>query len=370
MTVNSRSIASTFAEDGTLTVELIERELPDPSEHEVLVKVEASPINPSDLGVMFGPADLSGATYSPGKIVTRMNGTVPPPFFKRVGFPMPCGNEGAGTVIAAGDAPEAQALLGKTVTCLRGGMYSEYRLVDSRACIPLPDGVDAATGAASFVNPITTLSFVETMRQEGFTGLIHTAAASNLGQMLVKVCQEDGILLVNIVRSPAQVELLRGIGAEHVLNSTASDFDAQLVEAIRATGAMLAFDAIGGGELGSRILSAMEEVAATGLPFDPYGSNVRKKVYVYGMLDQGPTVIDRSFGFTWDMAGYILTNFLAQHGPEWMMSAQQRVMAGLTTTFASRFTGKVPLARMLDRDTVAEYAQMRTGEKVLIVPNE
>lgn len=369
MGVTGKAIASTYAADGTLTVEFVDKELPDPTGHEVLVQVGAAPINPSDLGVMFGPADLAHADYAPGRIVTRFPDGTPPPFLKRIGYPLPCGNEGAGTVIAAGEAPEAQALLGKTVTCLQGGMYSEYRLVDCRACMALPDGTDAATAASSFVNPITALSFVETMRKEGFTGLIHTAAASNLGQILVKICREDGVPLVNIVRSQAQADLLRGIGAEHVCDSTAPDFHAQLVAAIRATGAMLAYDAIGGGELASRIFAAMEEVAATDTPFDPYGTHVRKKVYVYGMLDRGPTVIHRDFGFTWELNGYILTDFLARSAPEWMMAARERVVAGLTTTFASRYTGKVPLLRMLDRDVVAEYAKMRTGEKVLIVPN-
>lgn len=368
MGVTGKAIASTYAADGTLTVELVEQELPDPTGHEVLVRVEAAPINPSDLATMFGPSDLANADYAPGRIVARFPGAVPPPFLKRIDFPLPCGNEGAGTVIAAGDAPEAQALLGKTITGMQRGMYAEYRLTDARACMALPDGMDAATGASSFVNPVTALSFVETMRREGFAGLIHTAAASNLGQILVKICREDGVPLVNIVRSQAQADLLRGIGAEHVCDSTAPDFHERLVAAIRTTGAMLAFDAIGGGELASRIFKAMEEVAATDTPFDPYGTHVRKKVYLYGMLDRGPTVLHRHFGFTWELGGYILTDFLARSGPDWLAMARERVISGLTTTFASHYTARVPLRRMLDRDVVAEYAKMRTGEKVLIVP--
>lgn len=369
MGTQGKAIASTYASDGTLTVDFQDRTLPDPTGHEVLLRVEAAPINPSDLGVLFGPFDLAGAEYSPGRIVARMEGTPPPPFLKRINFPLPCGNEGAGTVIAAGDAPEAQALLGKTVTCLQGGMYSEYRLVDSRACLALPEGVDAATGASSVVNPITALTFVETMRKEGFTGLIHTAAASNLGQILVKICHEDGVPLINIVRKAEHVALLRGIGAEHVCNSSAPDFHDQLVTAIRATGAMLAFDAIGGGDLAGRIFAAMEEVAATDTPFDPYGTHVRKKIYIYGMLDRGPTTFARDFGFTWELGGYILTDFLIKAPPEWMAQARARVIAGLKTTFASGYSNTVPLLRMLDKDVVADYAQMRTGEKVLIVPN-
>lgn len=369
MGVTGKAIASTYGADGTLTVELVDRELPEPTGHEVLVRVEASPINPSDLGVMFGPFDVAHADYSGGRIVARMHGNPPPPFRKRVSVPIPCGNEGAGTVIAAGDAPEAQALLGKVVTCIAGGMYSQYRLVDARACLALPDGVDAAMGASSVVNPITALTFVETMRKEGFTGLIHTAAASNLGQILVKICQQDGVPLINIVRKQEHVALLRGIGAEHVCNSSAPDFHEQLVAAIRATGAMLAFDAIGGGELAGRIFAAMEEVAATDTPFDPYGTHARKKVYIYGMLDRGPTTFTRDFGFTWELGGYLLTDFLMQAPPEWMGAARQRVIEGITSTFASGYTAKVPLLDMLNRDAVADYAQMRTGEKVLIVPN-
>ncbi|AZI34648.1 putative oxidoreductase [Caenibius tardaugens NBRC 16725] len=369
MGTTGKAIASTYAADGTLTVALIDQDLPDPTGHEVLVRVEAAPINPSDLLALFGPFDFATADYTPGKVVGRFDRPAPPPFVKRMGHPMPGGNEGAGTVIAAGDAPEAQALLGKVVTGLQGGMYAEYRLLDARACMPLPDGIDAATGASSFVNPMTALTFVETMRKEGFTGLIHTAAASNLGQILVKICREDGVPLVNIVRKEEQAALLRSIGAEHICNSSAPDFHEQLVAAIKATGAMLAFDAVGGGDLAGRILTAMEEVAAIDAPYDPYGTHVRKKVCIYGILDRGPTVFEREIGFTWELSGYILTDFLAQNPPEWIASAYARVAAGLTTTFASHYTARVPLARMLDRDVLAAYAQMRTGEKVLIVPH-
>ena len=370
MGTSGQAITSTYAPDGTLTVELIEQQLPDPTGHEVLVRVEAAPINPSDLLAMFGPMDFAAATYAPGKVSGRFNRPAPPPFLKRAGLAMPCGNEGAGTVIAAGEAPEAQALLGKVVTGLQGGMYAQYRLLDARACAPLPPGADAAAGASSFVNPVTALSFVETMRQEGFSGLIHTAAASNLGQILVKICQEDGVPLVNIVRKEEQAALLRSLGAEHICNSSDADFHQQLVAAIRATGAMLAFDAIGGGDMAGRILAAMEEVAALDAPFDPYGSHLRKKVYVYGMLDRSSTVLEREIGFTWDVAGYIVTDFLARTPPAWLHAASARVAAGLHSTFASHYTAKVPLNRMLDREVLADYAQMRTGEKVLIVPNE
>lgn len=370
MSTTGRQVVSTLASDGMLTVEIVPEELPSPTGHEVLIEVEASPINPSDLGLLFGPADLANATYSPGKVVAPMPEPAMRALAARVGQRLPTGNEGAGTVIAAGDEPAAQALLGKRVAAVTGGMYATHSLADARMCMELPDGVPVELGAASYVNPLTALGFVETMRKEGFTALVHTAAASNLGQMLVKLCAEEGIPLVNVVRKPAQAALLRDLGAEHVVDSSGPQFMPRLVAAIEATGARLAFDAIGGGTLASQLLSAMEAVAAKSLTaYSRYGSYERKKVYIYGALDLGPTILNRSFGLTWDVAGWLLIPFLAALPPEEALRLRQRVAQGLTTTFASRFKATIGLDEMLTREVALAYNAKATGEKYLVTPN-
>lgn len=362
-------LLSTLGEDGQLTVHIAEQTLPAPSGYEVLVRIEAAPINPSDLGLLFGAADLENANYSAGKIVAPMSEAAQRAMAARLGDAMPVGNEGAGTVIAAGEAPEAQALLGKLVTCVGGGMYAQYRIVDARGCMVLPEGATAEQGAAAFVNPLTALGFVETMKRDGHTALVHTAAASNLGQMLVKVCAQDGVPLVNVVRSPAQVALLKELGAEHVVDTSAESFKPDLIAALKATGATAAFDAIGGGPLAGQILTAMEQVASTTGPYSRYGSNTWKQVYSYGMLDTGPTVLNRTFGFSWGLSGWLLTPFLGKIGPAEAEKLRQRVRDGLTTTFASSYKAKVSLEEMLTREAALAYNAKRTGEKYLVVPN-
>ena len=362
-------LLSTVGEDGNLTAHLAEQELPAPKGHEVLIRVEAAPINPSDLGLLFGPADLAGADFSGGKIVAPLSAGALAAIAARTGEAMPVGNEGAGTVIAAGEAPEAQALLGKLVACVGGGMYAQYRIVDARGCIALPEGITAEQGAAAFVNPLTALGFVETMKRDGHTALVHTAAASNLGQMLVKIAREDGIPLVNIVRSPAQVALLKEIGAEHVVDTSVESFKDDLVAALTATGATVAFDAIGGGKLAGQILAGMEAVASKTGPYSRYGSNTWKQVYTYGMLDTGPTIINRTFGFAWGLSGWLLTPFLTRLAPAEAEKLRQRVRDGLTTTFASSYKARIGLADMLTREAALAYNAKRTGEKYLVVPN-
>jgi hypothetical protein len=286
----------------------------------------------------------------------------------RHGLDLPAGNEAAGIVVAAGEAPVAQALLGKRVGCVAGKAFASYALADVAMCLPVSDEVSAEQAASSYVNPMTALGFVETMRMEGFTGLVHAAAASNLGQMLVRICQEDGVPLVNIVRSPAQVKLLRELGATQVLDLTEPDFLPQLIEAVVQTGAMLGFDPIGGGTLAGQILTAMEAAASRGKPYNRYGSSRPKKVYLYGALDTGPTILTRAFGLTWELSGWLLTPFLARAGSEAVGRLRARVLRNLTTTFASHYQARVSLEGMLTREAVTAYNARRTGAKYLVLP--
>ncbi len=369
MTTTGKQLLSTLSPEGKLTVELIDQTLPDPTGSQVVIRIEATPINPSDLGLLFGPADTANAEYTPGKVVAQMPEAATRAMAARHGQAMAVGNECAGTVIAAGEDPAAQALLGKLVAAVPGGSYAQNVLTDARGCMVLGQGITAEQGAAAFVNPMTALGFVETMKMESFTGIVHTAAASNLGQMLVKICLEDGVPLVNIVRSEAQVTLLKGLGASHVVDSTAPDFMKQLIAAITETKAMIGFDAIGGGGLAGQILTAMEAAASAGAAYSRYGSSSPKKVNIYGALDMGPTVLNRAFGLTWDLSGWLLTPFLGKAGAETVGAMRQRVLANLTTTFASSYKARVSLEKMLTKDAVSDYNARRTGEKYLVVPN-
>jgi NADPH:quinone reductase-like Zn-dependent oxidoreductase len=366
-------LRSLVTSGGTLELSLHEVPVPTPNDNEVLVRVEAAPINPSDLGLLVSSADMTKAIVSGTKdrpVVTAPI-DVHPALKARLDQSLPVGNEGAGTVVAAGESEAAQALLGKTVGIAGGAMYSQYRVVDARACLVLPDGATARDGASSFVNPLTALGMTETMRREGHSALVHTAAASNLGQMLVKLCGKDGIPLVNIVRKPEQEELLKNLGAEHVLNSTSPTFEKDLVEALKVTKATLAFDATGGGTLASQILNGMEEAAnATASEYSRYGSNVHKQVYIYGALDTSPTILTRNFGMAWGVGGWLLTPFLANAGTETIARLRARVAAELTTTFASNYTREVSLAGMLRPDAFNEYVKRATGEKFLVAPQD
>ena len=366
-------LRSTVTSQGTLEISLFDVAVPTPAAKQVVVRVEAAPINPSDLGVLIAGADMSAATVEG----TTDRPTVTAPLgagalaglSARIDKPLPVGNEGAGTVVAAGPSTAAQALLGKTVGLAGGGMYAQYRVIDAGACLVLPTGATAKDGASSFVNPLTALGMLETMRREGHSGLVHTAAASNLGQMLVKLCIADGVPLVNIVRKPDQEELLRSLGATHVCNTASPTFAADLVEALKATSATLAFDATGGGALASQILNAMEEAASSGAhEYSRYGSAVHKQVYIYGGLDTSPTILTRDFGMAWGLGGWLLTPFLMNAGAETVGRLRARVAAEITTTFASTYTREVSLAGMLRPDAFNGYLKRATGEKYLVTP--
>jgi NADPH2:quinone reductase len=367
-------LRSLVTSHGTLELSLHDVQVPSPAGDEVLVRVEASPINPSDLGVLIAGADMSTATIAgtPERpvVTATLREAALEGLSARVDKPLPVGNEGAGIVVAAGSSPAAQALVGKSVGIAGGGMYTQYRAVDAFACLVLPEGTTPKDGASSFVNPLTALGMLETMRREGHSALVHTAAASNLGQMLVKLCIKDGVPLVNIVRKPDQEDLLRSLGAVHVCNSGSPTFSSDLVEALKATSATIAFDATGGGTLASQILSGMEQAAnATAKEYSRYGSTVHKQVYIYGGLDTRPTTLTRDFGMAWGVGGWLLTPFLQSIGAEGFGRLRARVAAELTTTFASTYTREVSLAGMLRPDAFHAYVKRATGEKFLVTPN-
>ena len=371
-TLTGLELRSTVTSKGRLQLDLVEIAMDPPGADEVIIRVEATPINPSDLGLLLGPADMStlhvsGTSERP--ILTaeisvegmaRMAG--------RLDRSMAVGNEGAGTVVRAGR--NVSALLGQKVAALAGGMYTQFRKLAASDCVPLPLDATAADGASMFVNPLTALAFTETMKAEGHTALVHTAAASSLGQILNKICLADSIPLVNIVRSDSQADILSAIGAKIIVDSSRADFDAHLADAVDDTGATIAFDAIGGGALAGRILHAMEVAAGRSAgAYSPYGSTTFKQVYIYGGLDTGPTILDRTFGFAWAVGAWLVTPFLQKAGRETAMRLRQRILSELSTTFASRYAATISLSEALKPEFVAAYQRKTTGEKYLINPS-
>jgi NADPH:quinone reductase-like Zn-dependent oxidoreductase len=368
-------LRSLIKNSGELELSLASVPIPEPADDEVLVRVEASPINPSDLGLLVGAADMSTAKASGTSDAPVITAKVPEGAMRamagRLDESMPVGNEGAGVVIKAGTSEAAQALLGKTVAMIGGAMYAQYRCLKAKDVLPLPAGTTPAEGASCFVNPLTSLGMVETMRREGHKALVHTAAASNLGQMLNKICLKDGVALVNIVRSSEQADILRKLGAKHIIDSSASTFMDDLTNALVETGATLAFDAIGGGRLAGQILTGMEAAAnKTAKVYSRYGSSVHKQVYIYGGLDMRPTELVRSFGMAWGIGGWLLFPFLQKIGPADGARLRQRVIDELKTTFASHYTKEVSLQEALQPQNIAAYGKRATGEKYLINPNK
>lgn len=360
--------------DGLLELSLQRIPTPALQPDEVVVQVQASPLNPSDLGLLLASADLSTLQASGTGDATRVTAKIPPAVLRglsaRVGLSLPVGNEGAGVVVAAGNAPEARALLGRTVSLIGGSMYSQLRVVHRSMCQPLPEGTTPRDGASWFVNPMTALAMVETMRSEGHSALIHTAAASNLGQMLQKICLSDGVQLVNIVRKPEQAQILRELGAKHICDSSSPQFFEELTEVLASTGATIAFDAIGGGKLVDQILSAMEAAAnRKAQAYSRYGSSVHKQVYVYGGLDRSPTVLTRSFGMSWGVGGFLVSNFLQKAGSEVADRLRQRVARELKTTFASSYARDISLFEALQPAVISEFAKQATGTKYLVTPH-
>ncbi|HEX4352814.1 MAG TPA: zinc-binding dehydrogenase [Polyangiales bacterium] len=367
-------LRSTVQADGVLVLTLTNVPTPEPQPEEVVVRVEAAPLNPSDLGLLLAAADLSAlaevGTHEAPRVTAKIPADAMRGLSARLGQSLPVGNEGAGVVVATGSSPNARALLGKTVSVIGGAMYSQYRCVHVSQCLPLPDGTTPEDGASWFVNPLTALGMIETMRSEGHTALVHTAAASNLGQMLQKVCVKDGVSLVNIVRKPEQAALLREIGATYVCDSSSPTFMEDLIAALSTTSATIAFDAVGGGNLASQILTAMEVAASRKAEgYSRYGSTTHKQVYVYGALDRSATVLQRSFGMAWGIGGWLLTPFLQKAGAETVQRLRQRVANELKTTFASRYGERISLREALRPAVIAAYGKQATGSKYLITPH-
>ena len=364
-------LRSLIKNSGELEISLASVPTPEPGPDEVVVRVEASPINPSDLGLLIGAADMTTAKASGTRDAPKVPEAAMKAMAGRLDESMPVGNEGAGVVVKTGSSDAAKALMGKTVAMIGGAMYAQYRCLKVSECLPLPAGTTPAEGASCFVNPLTALGMTETMRREGHKALVHTAAASNLGQMLNKICIKDGIGLVNIVRSAEQAEILRKIGAKHIVDSTAPAFMDDLTNALVETGATLAFDAIGGGKLAGQILTCMEIAAnKTAKVYSRYGSSVHKQVYIYGGLDPRPVELNRAFGMAWGVGGWLLFPFLQKIGAADGARLRARVVAELKTTFASHYTQVVSLQEALQPNHIAVYAKRATGEKYLINPNK
>ena len=366
----SKQIKSKVSKEGVLTISIDEVEVPDPKDGEVLIKVKATPINPSDLGLLVGPADVSSLKIVEKGAKVEMN--VPETLIRSVAARfdqnLPVGNEGSGIVESAGKG--AEHLIGKTVGVAGGAMYSEYRCLPALSCLEMNEGTTPEQAASCFVNPLTALGMVETMRMEGHSGLVHTAAASNLGQMLVKICLSEGVPLVNIVRKTEHQDLLKSLGAEHVCNSSLDSFVEDLVNALVETGSTLGFDATGGGKLASQILTAMEIAAnKTATEYSRYGSDQFKQVYIYGGLDRSPTTLTRSFGFSWGLGGWLLTPFIGKIGQERFGELRKRVADEIDTTFISSYSNTISLEEALDEDNILSYTKQATGEKFLIKPD-
>ena len=364
---STRELVSTLESDGSISLSIRTSDLRALGPGDVLIKVGAAPINPSDLGLMFAGASLADATSDGGSVNTKVTAGLDS-MGARMGTQIACGNEGGGSVIATGDDPAAAALAGSTVGFISGDAYAEYRVLHHSQCLQMPEGTSDEQAASWFVNPLTALGMTETMRRDGHNALIHTVGGSNLGRMLQRICDADGIELVNLVRRPDQAAALREQGASYVVDTSADSFESDLTDALRSTGATIAFDAIGGGELAGTLLATMERVASEGAAYSRYGSDTMKQVYVYGRLDPSPIVLQQRFGLSWSVSGWLLTPFLGSIGAD-VQRLRERVAAEITTTFASSYGARISLDEAVDADHARAYAAVATGEKALVVPH-
>ena len=376
-TSHSKQIRSIVTSEGNIEISIVKVDKPIPADDEVLIEVHAAPINPSDIGLLLTFAgDLSNINISESgddlvasiKIHPGLMASMKP----RLDKSLAVGNEGAGIVVDAGK--NVKELIGKTVGLAGGSMYSQYICVPAINCLVMEEGTTPKEAASSFVNPLTALSFIETMKMENHSAIVHTAAASNLGQMLVKICKDDGIPLVNIVRKQEQVDILKNIGAEYVCNTSDPDFMKTLVKAVAETGATLGFDATGGGnngELPGQILSAMEVAAnKNSKEYSRYGSETYKQVYIYGGLDQTPSILKRSYGMSWGLGGWLLTPMLGKIGMDKFQTMRARIAKEIKTTFASTYIQEISLEEMLQPEIINSFAKHKTGNKYLVNPQK
>jgi NADPH:quinone reductase len=367
-------LRSLIRSSGELELSLIEVPITPAAPGEVLIRIEAAPLNPSDHGLLFGAAEMSAAVASGTEARPIVTAPIPAGAMRtmagRLDQSLAVGNEGAGVVVETGSSEAAQALMGKRVAMLGGAMYSQYRTLGVDQCLVLPEGATAADGASAFVNPMTALGMIDTMRREGHSAIVHTAAASNLGQMLHRLCAAEGIKLVNIVRSDDQERLLRGMGAAYVCSTRSAHFAEELADSVAATGATIAFDAIGGGTVAGQILRAMEVAAGKSVKtYSRYGSTVHKQVYIYGGLDSRPTELARDYGMAWGLGGWLVINFMQKIGPASVAKLKERIARELMTIFASSYSAEISLAETLHLDVIAVYRKRETGKKYLVNPN-
>jgi NADPH:quinone reductase len=368
-------LRSLIRSTGELELSLVEIPIPRPGRSEVLVRIEASPLNPSDHGLLFGAADMSAAVASGTPDRPIVTAPVPPGGMKsmaaRLDQSLSVGNEGAGVVVETGSSDAARALQGKKVAIFGGAMYAQFRSIAADQCLPLPAEVSIAEGASAFVNPMTALGMIDTMRREGHSAIVHTAAASNLGQMLHRLSAAENIKLVNIVRSADHETLLRGMGAGYVCNTRSPRFLEELTDAITATGATIAFDAVGGGPLAGQILRSMELAAGKAAKtYSRYGSTVHKQAYLYGGLDPRPTELVRDYGMAWGIGGWLVMNFMQKVGPAVVAKLKERIASELRTTFLSKYSNEISLADVLQLEVIAAYRKRETGQKYLVNPNK
>ena len=365
------TLRSEVRADGTVEISLKGIPLPEPGPDEITVELAAAPLHPADISQLLGPADLSSGKRTgagpDANVVFRIPNDRLRSVDRRIGKSLPVGNEGAGVVVAAGS--NQRRLLGKTVAIMGGAMLSRHRVVNVSDALLLPDGTVPTRGAAALINPLTLLAMLQTMREEGHGALVHTAAASSLGQMLNRVCLQDGVPLVNIVRRPEQASLLTSQGAANVCDTSSARFIQDLDDAAAATGATLAFDALGGGRVANQVLAAMERACSAGAArYERYGSTVRKQVYVYGGLDGRPTELDRSYGMAWSIGGWLVFHRLGRMAPGTLAAMKDRIVSGLETTFATKFAAEISLTDVMRADYLEAIAMRGTGEKFVVNP--
>ena len=368
----SRQLITTLSLTGTLSLSLQNTELPPLGAEDILLQVQAAPLNPSDMSFMFTQADLSTLTFDYDASTPCVSMQLPDIIDKRhqhrVEQTLPCGYEGAGVIIEVGSSLSRE-LIGRTVSCAIGGMYADYKVSPLNAVIVMPEGVTPMQAAAAFVNPMTVLAMLETRRLHQHKALVHTASASNLGKILIRCCKQQSIPLVNLVRNSNQIPALMSLGADIVLDTSDEDFAVQLYDAISQYEPTACFDPIAGGDLLSHVMSTMERVFIDKQQqFSHYGSGVFKQGFVYGHLDNAPLRFTHQIGFSWSLRGWLLGDVLPTLSAECITNMKKSIQSEITTTFASEFNTTITLADILNPVQIATYTAARSNEKFLVVP--